>query len=109
MPPPRVEAGVGLGEAIQHGPLWFGRGSSSGGISPDANSDGVADLADLAVAVWDRQGHRLINDREGAMLEFRPDAVGFVDQTIDGRVWRVYYLQSGNGNRLVAAGQVEDR
>tara|TARA_B100001105_G_scaffold189719_2_gene153989 strand:+ start:3410 stop:4840 length:1431 start_codon:yes stop_codon:yes gene_type:complete len=71
------------------------------------NGDGVADLADLAVAVWDRQGKRLLNDREGAMLEFRPDAVGFVDQTIDGRVWRVYYLQSRSGNRLVAAGQRE--
>lgn len=80
--------------------LPAGHGQSSG-------RDGVADLADLAIAVWDRQGHRLLNDREGAMLEYRPDAVGFVDQTIDGREWRVYYLQSGNGNRLVAAGQRE--
>lgn len=86
-------------------------GDAEAGLPPGAGGrrqgDGVADLADLAIAVWDRQGRRLLSDREGAMLEYRPEAVGFVDQTIDGREWRVYYLQSGNGNRLVAAGQRE--
>lgn len=70
-------------------------------------TDGAADLGDLAIAVWDRQGRRILNDREGAQLQYLPEAVGFVDQEIDGRNWRVYYLQSSSGNRLVAAGQRE--
>jgi two-component system sensor histidine kinase QseC len=68
-------------------------------------SDGAADLGDLAIAVWDEHGTRVLNDHEGAQLNYLKDAVGFVDQKIDGRAWRVYYLQSGSGKRLVAAGQ----
>ncbi|MEF7612627.1 ATP-binding protein [Aquincola sp. MAHUQ-54] len=68
-------------------------------------SEGAADLGDLAIAVWDGQGSRILNDREGAQLRHLPDAVGFVDQTIDGSRWRIYYLQSSDGSRLVAAGQ----
>ncbi len=68
-------------------------------------SAGAAELDDLAVAVWDGQGRLLVNDREGAQLRFRPDASGFVDETIQGDPWRVYYLQSPDRQRLVAAGQ----
>jgi len=68
-------------------------------------SDGAADLGDLAIAVWDDHGNRVLNDHEGAQLNYLKDGVGFVDQKIDGRDWRIYYLQSGNGKRLVAAGQ----
>lgn len=38
-------------------------------------------------------------------LPRRPDAAGFVELAIDGDAWRVYYLQSPRGERLVAAGQ----
>lgn len=66
---------------------------------------GEADLNDLAVAVWDGAGRAVLVDREGAQLRWRPTATGFVDETLDGDAWRVYYLQSSDGRRLVAAGQ----
>jgi len=66
---------------------------------------GESDVRDLAVAVWDTQGRLMISDREGAELPHRADASGFVDQEINGRIWRVYYLQSFDGKWLVAAGQ----
>ncbi len=66
---------------------------------------GEADLGDLAVAVWDRAGHPVLLDREGAQLHWRPAATGFVDEEIEGAGWRVYYLHSPDGARLVAAGQ----
>lgn len=66
---------------------------------------GEGDVRDLAVAVWDGQGHLLLADREGAELPRRPDGSGFIDETIGGEVWRVYYLQSFDGSWLVAAGQ----
>jgi two-component system sensor histidine kinase QseC len=68
---------------------------------------GEGDLHDLAIAVWDPQGRLLITDREGAQLEHRPSAAGFVNESIAGESWRVYYLQSPDGGHLVAAGQKE--
>jgi two-component system, OmpR family, sensor histidine kinase QseC len=87
---------TGDGETAQP-PKSSAKGSKAG--------DGTADLDDLAIAVWDAHGTRVLNDREGAQLSYLKDAVGFVDQSVDGRVWRVYYLQSSDGSRLVAAGQ----
>ena len=66
---------------------------------------GEADLRDLAVAVWDRGGRLIVADREGAELPRHPNRSGFIDETIDGENWRVYYLQSFEGEWLVAAGQ----
>ena len=67
---------------------------------------GESDVRDLAIAVWDRDGRRLLADREGVLLPRRTEAVGFVDMPLeDGEVWRVYYLQSHDGAWLVAAGQ----
>nr|WP_236589147.1 ATP-binding protein [Ramlibacter aurantiacus] len=66
---------------------------------------GSADLRDLAVAVWDAQGRLLANDREGAQLRRLPAASGFVEDTIGGERWRVYYLQAADSSRQVAAGQ----
>lgn len=66
---------------------------------------GESDVTDLAVAVWDRQGRRLLADREGVLLPRRAEAVGFVDSVLEQEVWRVYYLQSRDGQWLVAAGQ----
>jgi two-component system sensor histidine kinase QseC len=83
------------------------RAAATAGAAPEppVAGEGAADLGDLAIAVWDPQGVRVVNDREGAQLSYLKDAVGFVDQEVDGRLWRVYYLQSDNGSRLVAAGQ----
>ncbi len=66
---------------------------------------GEADSRDFALAVWDAQGELLMNDREGVQLPRLSGAAGFVDSTLDGKPWRVYYLQSTTGAWLVAAGQ----
>lgn len=72
---------------------------------PGSQAAGESDLRDLAVAVWDGQGRLLLADREGAELPRRQDRSGFVDQEIGDQSWRVYYLQSVDGEWLVAAGQ----
>ena len=78
--------------------------------APVTGSQGEADVRDLAIAVWDAKGKLLLSDREGIELTRRPDAAGFVADDIQGEAWRVYYLQSVDGEWLVAAGQkVEER
>jgi two-component system sensor histidine kinase QseC len=72
---------------------------------PDLPSSGEADLRDLAVAVWNREGRLLLVDHEGTQLPRRPEAVGFDDIVLGADRWRVYYLQSPSGDWLVAAGQ----
>ena len=69
---------------------------------------GEADVSDLAIAVWDARGRVLVADREGAALPYLPQAAGFVDQRLDTKPWRIYYLQSSHGGWLVAAGQMAD-
>lgn len=69
-----------------------------------ANS-GEADLDTLSIAVWDREGHLLLSDREGVMLPRRPDASGFTELALGTGAWRAYYLQSASGQWVVAAGQ----
>lgn len=88
-----------------------------GGISPQgevklppppaegSKESGEADVRDLAIAVWDERGRLMLADREGAELPRRANASGFVDEKIGDQIWRVYYLQSFGGERLVAAGQ----
>ncbi len=66
---------------------------------------GEADVGDLAIAVWGRDGRLLLSDREGVSLPYRPEAAGFVDLQVGNEAWRVYYLQSFDGAWLVAAGQ----
>lgn len=66
---------------------------------------GEADVRDLAIAVWDAKGHLALSDREGAALPYRPNRSGFINEQIEGRDWRLYYLQSFDGRWLVAAGQ----
>ncbi|MBK6862406.1 MAG: sensor histidine kinase N-terminal domain-containing protein [Ideonella sp.] len=82
--------------------------AAPGQILPTPPSAGEADLRDLAIAVWDRQGQLMLVDREGVQLPRRADATGFVDMTLGGESWRVYYLQSQDGEWLVAAGQHGD-
>jgi two-component system sensor histidine kinase QseC len=82
--------------------------SLPGQTLPKVQTAGEADLRDLAIAVWNRQGQLLLVDREGVQLPRRIDATGFVDMQLDGSPWRVYYLQSQDGDWLVAAGQRGD-
>ena len=72
---------------------------------PAPASAGEADLRDLAIAVWNAEGRLVLTDREGAQLPRQPQAAGFVDLTVSGDPWRVYYLQSPRAEWLVAAGQ----
>jgi two-component system sensor histidine kinase QseC len=44
-------------------------------------------------------------DREGAQLPFMPGVAGFIDTAIREQAWRIFYLHSPDGERLVAAGQ----
>jgi two-component system sensor histidine kinase QseC len=73
--------------------------------SPGEGKRGDADLDDLSIAVWDSTGTKLLFDREGAELPFVANAHGFVDSTIKGEAWRMYYLPSEDGTRIVAVGQ----
>ena len=82
--------------------------AAPGQMLPTPPSAGEADLRDLAIAVWNRQGQLLLVDREGVQLPRRADATGFVDMQLGGEPWRVYYLQSQDGEWLVAAGQHGD-
>lgn len=66
---------------------------------------GEADLRNLSIAAWNAEGRLLLVNREGVELPRRPDASGFVNMTLGGDAWRVYYLQSPAGEWLVAAGQ----
>jgi len=79
--------------------------SSPGQVLLGPTQGGEADLADLAVAVWNAEGRLLLVDREGVQLPRRSEAVGFVEMDFSGDPWRVYYLQSPRGEWLVAAGQ----
>lgn len=82
-------------------------GSAAEERSPPAgaNAGGEADMDDLAIAAWDRHGRVRFTDREGTALPWREGRAGFVDLALDGQAWRVYYLQSFDGDLLVAAGQ----
>lgn len=82
-------------------------GAESPSPTPSAGAElgGEADLEDLAIAVWDRGGERVLVDREGDQLPWRADASGFSDQVIDDVPWRIFYLQAPEGQWLVAAGQ----
>lgn len=83
----------------------FAPGGDTGKLPDRSNDGGAADLRDLAVAVWDAEGRLVATDREGGQLRRLPQASGFVEDTIAGDRWRVYYLPSPDGSRLVAAGQ----
>ncbi len=72
---------------------------------PGSGSPGEADLGDLSIAVWNGDGQPLMLDGEGSQLPYRAQARGFVDMQIGTDAWRVYYLPSSDGQRLVAAGQ----
>lgn len=71
----------------------------------DRAAQGDAELEDLAIAVWNRQGQLLLVDREGIELPHRPDASGFTDVKLGDALWRVYYLQAASRDWLIAVGQ----
>ncbi|WP_043815754.1 ATP-binding protein [Rubrivivax gelatinosus] len=72
---------------------------------PALGGTGAAKMEDMALAAWDADGKPLLYDPEGARLPWRRDASGFVDMTLDGISWRVYYQQAADGRWCVAAAQ----
>ena len=66
---------------------------------------GDADVRDLALTVWDREGKLMLFDREGFRFPYRANRSGFLNEEVDGSPWRIYYLQSFDGRWLVASGQ----
>lgn len=80
-------------------------GNTAAAIQGAVAFGGEADLRDLSIAVWNAEGRLLLVDHEGVHLPHRADASGFVDLSLDGDDWRVFYLQSPDGEWLVAAGQ----
>ena len=71
-------------------------------------STGDADLDDMSIAIWSRRDQLLLVDHEGVFLPVRHGALGFVDLTLYGEAWRVYYLPSTSGEWQVAVGQKQD-
>ncbi len=100
---------IKLARQVQSTLAFSNNGSTTVALPPPPASgtaeSGDGDVRDLAIAVWDEKGRLIVSDREGGTLPFRPDSSGFLDQEIGGKAWRVYYLHSFNGERLVAAGQ----
>jgi len=71
----------------------------------EATSTGDADLNDIAIAAWDRDGRHLLVDAGSVAMPHRPDVSGFVDTTLNQEPWRIYYLQAPDAALVVAAGQ----
>ena len=72
----------------------------------EAGPGGAADLDDLAIAIWDREGKPLLPEEDGPQLPRRGQTLGFEDLTLGGEAWRVYYMPSPDGERLIAVGQM---
>jgi len=66
---------------------------------------GDSDVQDLAMAIWNRDGHMLVADRAGVELPYRRDTNGFLDVKIGGDGWRIYYLHPATGEWQIAVGQ----
>lgn len=63
------------------------------------------DVEDLATVAWDRQGRLMLVDHQGTGFPYRSDASGFHNVVVGADGWRLYYLQSADGEWLVATGQ----
>lgn len=72
---------------------------------PNITVAGDADLDDIAIAAWDRQGRHLLVDTGSVDIPNRTDVSGFVNITLNQEPWRVYYLQAPDAALVVAAGQ----
>lgn len=73
--------------------------------APLRGDRGEADLETLAISVW-IDGQRVAADREGSAIPYQPAAAGFTMPHLDADRWRIYYLPSADGRRLVAVGQL---
>lgn len=60
---------------------------------------------DIAFQLRNAKGTIILSDVNYTLLPFRPDQVGFVNERIDGRLWRVMYLKDVANGSYVAVGQ----
>ena len=101
---------IHLAREVQTSVLQLGERASStppkaqpsGGEAP---STGDADLNDIAIAAWDRDGRHLLVDAGSVAMPHRTDVSGFVDTTLNQETWRIFYLQEPHAALVVAASQ----
>ncbi len=101
---------IHLAREVQASVLQLGAGTVAAPVasatmpnnSPNASD---ADLKDIAIAAWDGTGRHLLVDAGSVVMPYRADVSGFVDITLSGVPWRMYYLQAPQGTLVVAAGQ----
>ncbi|KAB7898342.1 two-component system sensor histidine kinase QseC [Rouxiella sp. S1S-2] len=77
----------------------------------DKHHRGHTDDDALTFAIFDRQGHMLLNDGEhGKAMRFNSEAHGFIDTELkdDDNSWRVLWLTSTDGHYRIAVGQEYD-
>lgn len=77
----------------------------------DKHRRGHTDADALTFAIFDRQGHMLLNDGErGKGISFNRDAHGFIDAELkdDDDSWRMLWLTSPDGRYRIAVGQEYD-
>ncbi len=73
-------------------------------------SQGFAEPEDIRIAVWNRAGELISRGPHAESLHFDWAQIGFVNETIDGAAWRVFYLHSSDPARLIAVAQeLEER
>lgn len=60
---------------------------------------------DIVFQLRNAQGDIILTDVNYTTLPFRPNELGFVNEYIEGRLWRVLYLNDGENGSYVAVGQ----
>ena len=65
---------------------------------------GSAELEDVAVAVWRRDGRPRLSEQTDVELPFRSGPSGFEDRNL-GEDWRIFYLDAPDIDSVVAVGQ----
>lgn len=72
---------------------------------PQVPESGDASRADLAVVIWRQEGEPLVLDAQARQFPRDASLRGFVDSTVDGVPWRLYYLPGEDDGLRVAVGQ----
>jgi two-component system, OmpR family, sensor histidine kinase QseC len=99
---------IHLAREVQASVLQLGEGpaaASSATMPNNSPNASDADLKDIAIAAWDGTGRHLLVDAGSVVMPYRADVSGFVDITLSGVPWRMYYLQAPEATLVVAAGQ----